>query len=277
MCDEFEKTIQLIGEFSKRYLDDEFRLLCIKLAYKLEETEGISFADDKPEHWACGIIYAIGQLNFLFDTHLEPYVTQDRLCYHFSANRQRMSAKSRDIRRLLNLKLGNEEFSTEFVLSLRIPESDADLKRIRQMDEIKYLVSKKRPKDVESVDNADLERMIDGFFDNPDWDELFFILRSTYFIRPFSGYMGLILKETVKFRVPLYTSVEKCCIPEDSFEDFRLGVWPFSNIISELKNEDLDGVVINDSFVITKDMIRSVYPNPDDIDYHDIFFAVKIP
>lgn len=273
MCDEIlDMTIRMIGEFCDTYIDDEFKALCVKLAYELADTEGISFEDDTAENWACGIIYAIGQMNFLFDFQIKPYIDQDSLCHYFSAKRQKMTAKSRDIRRILNLKLGNNEFSSEFVLSLNIPESDADLKRIRQFDEVKYLISQKCPEDAYSVDNSELERLIDEAMDGSEKDELYMLLRSTYFIRPYSGNMGVTIREGSKFIIPVFLGIEECRILEGRIDDLKLRPWPFFNANAYLDNDDFEGILVDGCFLIAKDIIRRVYPNPDMIDYSQIFF-----
>ncbi len=154
------QLIEMIGEFSDIYLDEEFKYLNVKLAIRIIEGDEFSIRRGKLENWACAIILAVGQLNFLFDIQLKPFVTQDMLCNYFKVKRQSATIRARDIRRALNLKLGDEEFSTEFVLSMNIPESDEDLKRIRQLDEVKFLISQDYPEDVDAVDNTELVDLI---------------------------------------------------------------------------------------------------------------------
>lgn len=174
-----EQLIEMVSQFSDEYLDEEYKTLCIKLANKLMDNENISINRGKTENWACAIIYTIGQLNFLFEYPTRPYVDPDSLCAYFKSKRQTIVLKARDVRRALNLKLGDEEFSTEFVLSLNIPESDDDLKRIRQLDEIKFLISKKAPKDIGDLDNNELLELIR--YNSRD-EKLYFLLRQSYFI-----------------------------------------------------------------------------------------------
>ena len=280
MCDEVhERIVEMIGEFSEEYLDGEYKELGIKLADRLAQTEGISFKDDTAENWACAIIFAVGQLNFLFERISDPYVTRDGLCHHFSASRTRITNKAKDIRRRLELKLGNEEFSTEFVLSLGIPEDDVDLKRIRIFNEVKSQISD-RPKDEESLDNTQILDLISKIRhgENPDenLDELLMILRSAYFIRPFSSYQGLFVDAgNGKYQIPAFTSVEECRYMMNDFEDVRLKLWPFLNALSPVDRRNFEGVIINpncEGFIITPEMIRRVYPNPEHFDYWEIFF-----
>lgn len=210
MCE--DKVISLISDFSDRYLDDELKNLNIKLAHKL--SENVLFADEDPKLWAGGIIYAIGQLNFLFDYEIKPYVSRDEIPYYFSLSQRKVSLKSRDIRRMLKLKLGNEEFSTEFILSLNIPENDVDLKCIRVLNEVKHQIFPKRPKDVDFVDNSELEILIDKISNEKNsgkyLDEMYLLLRQVFFIRLASEEGNLIEKDGDDFKLLVFTSVDKC-------------------------------------------------------------------
>ena len=116
----FEKINDLISEFSDKFLDEELKQLNLKLAHRLESLEDSPLKRGKVENWACAIIYAVGQLNFLFDPAIKPCIANFILCTYFDANQHSMWYKSRDIRRLLKLKLSDEEFSTKYVLSLNI-------------------------------------------------------------------------------------------------------------------------------------------------------------
>ena len=53
------------------------------------------------------------------------------------------------------MKLGDEEFTTDLISTLDIPESDEDLKRIRTFKEVKSQITN-RPDTPEDVDNTEL-------------------------------------------------------------------------------------------------------------------------
>lgn len=268
MSDEAKKQIiQKISEFSDTYLDDEFKALSIKLADRL--AENITFKDKQIGDWAGGIVYAICQLNFLFDDIFKYYITREEICYYFSTTRTKMYAKSRDIRRLLNLKLGNEEFSCEFVLSLNIPEDDIDLKRIRLFDEVKRSFRQKRPDSPEMLKNKKLEELI-----KKNSDELYLLLMSSYVLIPHKDFMQLIIEKDDKYINPVFTSLEKCEFIKEEFDDVEFRVWPFFNIAEEMESKKFGGVLINygsDNILLTRDMIDEIYPNRDKIDYYNVF------
>lgn len=271
-----DELIEMISQFSDEYLNEEYKNLNIKLAHTLMAMPEVSLDRGKPENWACAIIYAVGQLNFLFDSPIKPYITQDFLCGYFNSRRSTITVKARDIRRLLNLKLGDEEFSTEFVLSLNIPESDDDLKRIRQLDEIKFLISQKRPEDVADVENNELLKVIQSCQDGKkDLEEVYFLLKTSYFIGFYSDFSILIhSEEDDKFIIPLFTSADECSALMGTFNVLPR-IFPFSSIIQYLGYEKFNGVIINpdaDDFFVSREMIGEIYPNPKKIDYFHIFF-----
>ena len=273
MCE--DKIIDLITEFSDKYLDDELKSLNIKLAHKL--SENVSFTTDEPELWAAGIIYAIGQLNFLFDWEIKPVIDRDEIPYYFLVESRKVSLKARDIRRLLNLKLGDKEFSTRIVLSLNIPERDDDLKRVRLLSEVKSQMRSRYPIDVDFLRNREMERLIDKISKENNvekyLDELCSLLRPVYFIQ-------LTKKQVIDddcgdFRLLFFTSMNKCNEVFNDSQDLKPELWAFFNIKYYMNNENFKGIIINygsDDILLTKEMLRNVYPEPDKIDYLHMFF-----
>lgn len=273
-----KQLIKMLSEFCDECLNDEFKMLNIRMVEKLSQRDDFTIGRNKIESWACAIALAVGQMNFLFDTSFDPFMTQDDLCWYFGVSRQNATLKSRDIRRLLELRLGDEEFSTEFVLSLDIPESDEDLKRIRLLNEIKPLIASKRPDDVEDIENSELLRCFQEFYIDPENDEVLIkVLRKTFFVQLTS--YGQSLKQVLdlnRFRIPLFTSTYECRNLRNDFGDVKFRPWPFSNVIEYLDNSNFDGVIVNpesDGFLITRNMIEKVFKNHENIDYWTIFFT----
>lgn len=273
MCE--DKIIDLITEFSDKYLDDELKSLNIKLAHKL--SENVSFTTDEPELWAAGIIYAIGQLNFLFDWEIKPVIDRDEIPYYFLVESRKVSLKARDIRRLLNLKLGDKEFSTRIVLSLNIPERDDDLKRVRLLSEVKSQMRSRYPIDVDFLRNREMERLIDKISKENNvekyLDELCSLLRPVYFIQLTKK--QVIDNDCGDFRLLFFTSMNKCNEVFNDSQDLKPELWAFFNIKYYMNNENFKGIIINygsDDILLTKEMLRNVYPEPDKIDYLHMFF-----
>ena len=63
--------------------------------------------------WAAGIVYAVGQMNFLFDSSFEPYQTTDDICQFFGTKKSSTSQKAKLIRDIVGMKdFWDSEFST---------------------------------------------------------------------------------------------------------------------------------------------------------------------
>ena len=54
-------------------------------------------ASGQPRTWACGIVYVLGQLNFLSDKASQPYATMAEVCAGFGVGQSTASAKARVI------------------------------------------------------------------------------------------------------------------------------------------------------------------------------------
>ena len=66
-------------------------------------------------------LYAVGQVNFLFDRSQEPHTTPDELSAAFGVSKSTMSSKAKQVRDLL--KMGH--FSAEFQRAARIAQNPA--------------------------------------------------------------------------------------------------------------------------------------------------------
>lgn len=69
-----EALIEMTDSFAGRYLDEDYKILCRKLIDKMSRKRQVPFLTGRPEIWAAAVVYALGQLNFLFDKSFEPYV-----------------------------------------------------------------------------------------------------------------------------------------------------------------------------------------------------------
>jgi len=111
-----EKAHQLISlttAFCEQQLDDEYEQLCEKLIRKMSRKRNVPYLSGGIEIWAAGVIYALGQINFLSDRSFEPYATPDDICDHFGTNKSTTSQKAKAIRDMFKMTYGDDEFSTE--------------------------------------------------------------------------------------------------------------------------------------------------------------------
>jgi len=100
--DRYDAIVALTDEFCQQHLTEEYRDLCRRLTAKLCRKRPSPLVTGKPNTWACGIAYALGRVNFLFDNSQTPTMGADELCSHFGLSASTGSAKSTVILRLFN-------------------------------------------------------------------------------------------------------------------------------------------------------------------------------
>ncbi len=110
-----EQLIELVSTFCDDKLDDEYKHLSIKLVEKMGRKHDVPFKRGKLDIWASAVIYALGQINFLFDASFEPHSTPDEICDYFGTKKSTVSDKARKIRDMFNLTHFDKEFSTAYI------------------------------------------------------------------------------------------------------------------------------------------------------------------
>jgi hypothetical protein len=98
--------------FCRAHLDDECDALCAKLVATLRRKRVVPFATGRPEIWAASVVYALGQINFLFDRSKTPHTTPDTIAGFFGASKVTVGLKAKAIRDLLKLRPWGPRFST---------------------------------------------------------------------------------------------------------------------------------------------------------------------
>jgi hypothetical protein len=99
----FDEISQLTDTFSQTYLNDEYTQIFRQLTATLCRKRPSPLARGKATTWACGIIHALGMVNFLFDSSQTPHVSASQIWEHFGLSSSTMQAKSKQIRDLLNI------------------------------------------------------------------------------------------------------------------------------------------------------------------------------
>ncbi len=99
----FDEITQLTDAFSKEYLSDEYTQLCRELTATLARKRPSPLVQGKAATWACGIIHALGMVNFLFDSSQKPYVSASQIWSYFGLSSSTMQGKSKQIRDLLGM------------------------------------------------------------------------------------------------------------------------------------------------------------------------------
>ena len=99
----FDEITQLTDAFSQAYLSDEYAHLCHQLTAMLCRKRPSPLISDKANIWACGIIHALGMVNFLFDASQTPHIPESQIWEYFGLSSSTMQTKSKQIRDLLDM------------------------------------------------------------------------------------------------------------------------------------------------------------------------------
>jgi hypothetical protein len=91
-------------------LDEEYSDLARRAVAKLARKRPSPLAGGRRVGWAAGVVYALGQVNFLFDPAIGPTATADQLSEAFGVAKTTMGSKAKRVRDLLHLS----PFSSEF-------------------------------------------------------------------------------------------------------------------------------------------------------------------
>ena len=93
----YEAVTALTNSFCRHHLNDEYRDLARAMTAGLCRKRTRPLASGQPRTWACGIIYVLGQLNFLTDKSSQPYMATADVCAAFGVGQSTASAKARVI------------------------------------------------------------------------------------------------------------------------------------------------------------------------------------
>src|SRR5215217_6003490 len=76
----YQEIVSITDAFCAENLTAEYADMSRRLAAALSRKRPSPLLRGKPQTWACGIVYAIGSVNFLSDRSFEPYMRMEDLC-----------------------------------------------------------------------------------------------------------------------------------------------------------------------------------------------------
>jgi hypothetical protein len=94
----------LIQQFCKENLNEEYAVLCCKLAEKLSRKRLSPLLRGSPNAWASGIVRAIGGVNFLHDKSQTPTMRAADIDHHFGISPSSGASRLAAIRTLLKMQ-----------------------------------------------------------------------------------------------------------------------------------------------------------------------------
>ena len=98
-----DAIVSLTDGVCRAHLTEEYVVLARDLATTLARKRPSPLVQGRAPTWACGITYALGMVNFLFDHAQTLHVSGSDLCALFGVSQSAGSAKARDIMRLLRI------------------------------------------------------------------------------------------------------------------------------------------------------------------------------
>ncbi len=99
----FDAIVESTDKFCEKYLNEEYKELAHRATAALCRKRPSPLEKGKVSTWACGIIYALGFVNFLFDKDTKPYISATNLCESFGISKSTGSSKSKIIRDALKM------------------------------------------------------------------------------------------------------------------------------------------------------------------------------
>ncbi len=112
----FDAITSLTDAFCRDHLNEEYRDLAQRMTAALCRKRPSPLTSGQPRTWACGIVYVLGQINFLTDQSTQPYMTTADLCAGFGVGQSTASAKARLISQALDTSRLNPEWSLPSLL-----------------------------------------------------------------------------------------------------------------------------------------------------------------
>lgn len=119
MQERFRVLTALADDFCRQHLNDAYADLARKALAALCRKRPSPVTKGRADIWACAVVYALGQVNFLSDRSQKPYMASEDLCRLFGVAPSTAGNKAKQVRDLL----GMHRFDHRWMLPDRIGES----------------------------------------------------------------------------------------------------------------------------------------------------------
>jgi hypothetical protein len=114
-----EVIVAMTDQFCRERLNEEYAVLCRRLAEKLARKRPSPLLSGKPNTWACGIVRTIGWVNFLDDSSGKPHLKLTAIDKAFGVAESTGQGKSKAIRTMLKIR----QFDHHWTLPSRMDDS----------------------------------------------------------------------------------------------------------------------------------------------------------
>ena len=86
MQSKFKEITELTDAFCTQYLNSEYADMSRKLTAALCRKRPSPLVRGKAQTWACGVVHALGMVNFLYDPSQTPHLKATEIYQHFGTN-----------------------------------------------------------------------------------------------------------------------------------------------------------------------------------------------
>lgn len=100
----FDDITALTDPFCLEWLNEEYRQLVREVAAALCRKRPSPLVRGRIDIWACGIVLAVGSVNFLHDRSQDPHMSTADVCGQFGVKQSTASNKAALIRDTLNMR-----------------------------------------------------------------------------------------------------------------------------------------------------------------------------
>lgn len=97
MRDRYDAIVSITDEFCKAYLNEEYLALSRRMTAALSRKRPSPLESGQAKSWAAGVLYALAQVNFLFDPGQDPHMSATELCELAGVSQSTATSKSRQI------------------------------------------------------------------------------------------------------------------------------------------------------------------------------------
>lgn len=103
--------LRVTDDVASDHLDEEYRDLARALVGKLARKRPSPLARGDETTWAGTVLYALGQINYLFDPRSDPHLTGDAIATTVGIPQMTLANKAKAVRDLLRLRPLDREFA----------------------------------------------------------------------------------------------------------------------------------------------------------------------
>jgi hypothetical protein len=115
----YDQIAALTDAVCRQHLNEEYAELARQAAAKLARKRPSPLVNGPAKSWACGIVYALGQVNWLFDRTQTPHLSAAELCEAFGVAPSTGGNRAKAVRDALKMSW----YNAEWVLPSKIDEN----------------------------------------------------------------------------------------------------------------------------------------------------------